>query len=470
MTALWAGYDARQRLVLGCALPLLFVCGLSVAAAPLQAALIYGTAGAALAATVFCRQAIYPILFLAPFESNFLGLALYYPWSVKEIDLFPLYPLVMVFPLAGLALSRLASDGRPPFPDALRPLVLSFAAWTTLSMAWAPLFEHSLLHWAVLVCNILLYCYVIGIVDNEAFLRTIMRCLIAYGLLVALANILVRYSPQVAYKLPLLEHVNFEFYVRGMETNFRSRSIANDNMTAYTLNLFMCVAGAHLLAARTLLARLWLAACLMFMYWGMLLCQSKAGTMSCFALLAYFVLVFDKSRRNVFLWTPVAVGLFVFLFYANTLYLDDPKTPRLLYQIGTESLSWRWRLDLWGRYWEKLLSGRLLEGMGAGGLIFDSHVPHAHSIYFSVLFDFGLVGFAMLLAGLCVLAGRFWAMRRFQDTYSQILFVALCGGLLTMAVQGVFDSSYLMPVITLFLGLTSAAYALAKRDAAPKQG
>ena len=134
------------------------------------------------------------------------------------------------------------------------------------------------------------------------------------------------------------------------------------------------------------------------------------------------------------------------------------------------SLSWRWRVDLWTRYWNKLASGSLLEGLGAGGLIYDAHVPHAHSIFFSVLFDFGLAGFSLMLVGLVILTARFVRLHRRQETYPQVLFVALCGGLVTMAVQGLFDSSYLMPVIPLFLGLTSAAYALAQRGDTPYQG
>jgi len=461
-----ACYDQRQRLALFLAAPALLATGMALAAAPWLTTLAFVLAAGALAAVVCYRPVLYPLLFLAPFESNFLGLATYYRWSVKEIDLLPLFPFLLVFPLIGLALSRLSRSSRPPYPDALRPVFAAFAVWAMLSMAWAPLFAHSLLHCSIVVCNIILYFYVVGIVDDETFLRRVMNCLIVYGVLVALANIVVRYSPQVAYKVPLLEHINFEFYIRGMKTNFRSRSIANDNMTAYTLNLFMSIAGAHLLCAKGLLKRLLLAATLLFMLWGMLLCQSKGGTISFVVLVGFFLVAFKRVRRYFFLWGPIAGGLFFAVFYAQTLYLADPKTPRLLFQIGTESLSWRWRVDLWSRFWDKLISGSLFEGLGAGGLIYDAHVPHAHSIYFSVLFDFGLVGFALMLLGMVILTARFARLRRHQETYPQTLFIALCGGLVTMAAQGVFDSSYLMPVITLFLGLTSASYALARRGVA----
>lgn len=462
--------DRRQRLALLLSAPVLVACGMALVAAPWQAALAFVLTGGVLAAIVCYRPVLYPLLFLAPFESNFLGIATYYRWSVKEIDLFPLYPFLLVFPLAGLALSRLARAGRPQFPDAMQPVLAAFAAWSILSMVWAPLFVHSLLHCSIVVCNILLYFYVVGVVDDEAFLRRVMNCLIFYGVLIAAANILVRYSPQVVYKVPLLEYINFEFYIRGMETNFRSRSIANDNMTAYTQNLFMCITAAHLLYTKGLMRRLLLTFAMIFMFFGMLLCQSKAGTISFVIMIGYFIVVFARVRRYFFLWAPIATGLFFVVFYAQTRYLDDPKTPRLLYQLGTESLSWRWRVDLWTRFWSKLASGSLLEGLGAGGLIYDAHVPHAHSIYFSVLFDFGLVGFSLMLVGMVILTVRFVRQYRRQETYPQVLFVALCGGLITMAVQGLFDSSYLMPVVTLFLGLTSASYALAQRGVTPYQG
>ncbi len=470
MTGALARFDARQRLVLLLAMPLFVGSGMVLAAAPWQAALAFALAAGAAAAVACYRPVLYPLIFLAPFESNFLGLAFYYPWSVREIDLFPLHPFLLALPLCGLGLSRLAKASRPPFRDALRPLLAVFAAWAVVSMAWAPLFAHSLLHCSVVVANILLYFYVVGIVDREVVLRRAMLCLVAYGLLVALANLLVRYSPEVAYKVRLLDFVNFEFYVRGMEINFRSRSIASDNMTAYTQNLFMAATAAHLLWAKTLRGRLFFGLCLLFMVWGMLLCQSKAGTISFIVMVGYFLLVFKRLRRHFFLWAPVCVASFVGVFFLHTLYLDDPKTPRLLYEIGTQSLSWRWRLDLWSRYWDRLASGRLFEGLGAGGFIFDAHVPHAHSIYLSVFFDFGLVGLLLLLAGMAVMIGRFFELSGRQETYPQIVFLSLCGGLVTMAVQGVFDSSYLMPVITLFTGLGSAACALARRDAAAGRG
>lgn len=79
---------------------------------------------------------------------------------------------------------------------------------------------------------------------------------------------------------------------------------------------------------------------------------------------------------------------------------------------------------------------------------------HGHSIYFSTVFDFGILGLLVLITTVIILARLFLTSIWFQLSYLQIMGVALLGGLINIGTHGLVDFEYNNPLIWIYLGLT----------------
>jgi O-antigen ligase len=107
-------------------------------------------------------------------------------------------------------------------------------------------------------------------------------------------------------------------------------------------------------------------------------------------------------------------------------------------------------------------------GLGTGGLrYYKDPLPHAHSIYFSTLFDFGVIG-ALLLVGLIIaLITKLFKLISYQTTYAQIMLVASTGSLLVVGVHGLVDFNYLDYIVWWTLGMVTATILLVDHERRP---
>jgi hypothetical protein len=463
-TRLSRSYNARQWALLAASLPLLAFYGVASAYWPLQASLAY-TVVVLIALAVFCyRKTLYPILLLAPLDPAIIGLSFRYQWSIPERDYFPLYPFVLVFGFAGMLLARLRPGARLGPPDTLIPLLFLFLAYAWVSAYWSPSVPHGQFHAAVLAAGVLLYVFVVTAIDSKDLLYRVCWFWIIFGFLVGLANLAVRYCPDVIIQEHLFGRTVFELTIRGLPVITRSDTISNANNTALTLNLFLSAALGMYLWERSKARRAFLLLVGAAMLFGQFLNQSKGGTLGFVLMTGYFLVVFARLRRNFIMHGALLAFAFIGTFVASIFYLAGERTPRLIAGEATEGISMATRFRMWSAGWDALMQNGAFTGLGSGGFIRIFDPPHAHSLYLSILFDFGIAGLALFLLLMLVAMLRTSRMLPHQESFAQIMFLALSGGLIPIAFHGLFDTQYTVAVFHAFLGLCSAAYFLARDE------
>ncbi len=460
-------YNRAQWVVLIVSIPLLVMCGLWGAYRPLWTMTALFVAFLALIAVFSHQKVLYLLVFPALLDPNYMGLAFHYHWNVfsgEGKNVFPLYPFILAFAMAGLILSRLRPGSMFSTRDSIIPILILFCFWAFFSTTWAPNTEHGLFQATIPACGILLYFFVVESLDSSEFLYRICWVWILLGLLVGLANIAVRYSPDVNFIQHLHDRIYFAFQIRGTNVLMRSDTISNANLTALTLNLFMCVAVGMFLHEKSSSRKAFLLAALAVMLFGQFLNMSKGGTLGFVLMVVYLITVLDKFRKNFLMYGFLAAIFFIATFSLNQLYLAQARGPRLLHEVGTGGSSLVERMRMWDFGWEHLAQEGLAIGLGAGGYTHLHDAPHAHSIPFSILFDFGFMGFFLFCLVVLVLSSRFFRLVTHQKTFAQLMFLSLCGGLVAISFQGLFDGTYTLSVLYFFLGLCTSSFLLAEKE------
>jgi O-antigen ligase len=90
--------------------------------------------------------------------------------------------------------------------------------------------------------------------------------------------------------------------------------------------------------------------------------------------------------------------------------------------------------------------------------------PHAHSIFFSTWFDFGLVGLLFMLWLTIYYARNLLPSLLAQRSRQQLVVSAMSGGLLVICLQGLVDFEYNTPSIWVYFALMTAALNLAAAE------
>lgn len=191
----------------------------------------------------------------------------------------------------------------------------------------------------------------------------------------------------------------------------------------------------------------------------------KGGLVGLVVMLHFFIFSFTRLRKHFFRNLIVLYSLLLILFAFQVTVSGELRygTPRYLYQKGYAEASGSRAKLIWIPGLKEVIRGGGI-GLGVGTYTYATLAPHAHSIYLSMLFDFGVAGVIVLMIIFWIVLKNYLRMRRFQETYLQTMFIAFSGGLVSIGVHGLVDFEYNSPVLWLFLGLYTATFLLAQRE------
>lgn len=179
-----------------------------------------------------------------------------------------------------------------------------------------------------------------------------------------------------------------------------------------------------------------------------------------------FLVCYPPIRRKFYLTVPGFMASVVMILLLNALFLGSD---RLTKGSNVQALSISYRLTFWETGFEMLWQRWF--GAGAGGF---AHLvnpwPGAHSMYFAVLFDLGLVGAILFgLVGIAFalrLAYEMWAAVN-PDTRRYLYCIAFA--LLSLSIHATVDIAYDLGLVWLILGVAAALINISRteRAAAP---
>jgi oligosaccharide repeat unit polymerase len=251
---------------------------------------------------------------------------------------------------------------------------------------------------------------------------------------------------------------------------YRASSLANASTLALILNFCSAIALGFILTTRNRLVALLLSGAILLFFYTVLLSGSKGAVLGFVSMIVYFLCAVKKIRKIFFLHGTIAVVvmLVISLVVIVTFQLKyEDIIPRvfafLSSQAGQESESLATRGEMWTCGFKNLINKT--NGMGlVGGFTEYCPYPHAHNIYFSVLFDFGILGAILLIAVLITVFRYFIRTAKYQGTYLQTMSIAIFGGLVAMGVHSLFDHAWHKGFFWLYPALLIATCNLVKKE------
>lgn len=482
----------KLKWVIGAAL--LVFCGLMCSVLPWYLVSLFSAFSAvSLLFLIDFRISAFFLACLVPISADWLGFHIKTSWSNPLTDMVPLFFPICFVAFVSLVFRTLAGLHTYSAKTGFNKLFLVLLCWGTLLLFWSPNLSikatdttkgkvfsetltvshnttplrHDLFQLFIFANNIALFYLTVSSIQNESFHRRLMWCWILFGAIVASFCLWVSYSglQEAVYAKKLGLH--FTFKVQALIHKVRAAALGSPHLTSFVLNMFIGITLGMMLEESKRSKKLILGLIVILMMLSNLLTLTKGGIAGLIVMLHFFVIFFRRLRkhflRNLLLMYAVIGILFFLQLKIAREQRSDEHTPRFLYGAGYTGATATRAKYVWIPGVNEFLKSGCL-GLGVGTFTYATISPHAHSIYFSTIFDFGIVGIAVLLIILVLLVRNFLIMVKLQESYLQTMFLACCGVLLSMGVHGIFDFEYNTPVIWLFMGFYTATFLLSQKE------
>lgn len=409
----------------------------------------------ALCLVTFARPAYgaYFLMVFIPLRTFYISV--YNPYrALLEYIPISLFPVFLIF---FVTLAARISSGRPRRSIAGEGVLAFFVAFGLISLLWTyDIYHGSFMAVSLIAAMMTLEIYQQSIQtlrELKAAIWVFLVVLVGWGVTMPISY----FSGQKTWVLHLFDNFDLKFIILA----FGKRAAGFDGPHASSNNMVM---GLYLLLALTYLYRarwrpIWFAIALFFLF-NVFFSGNKGAAVSLVGSICYVVLVYKPLRRNAVQWlTASALTILGVFVIASVLFKAD----RLTASSDITALSFTTRL----KYWTKgilSMEPNSWFGWGIGG--FDrviAPVPHAHSFYFNILFDLGVIGFVLIFAFMIWRALRI-GMDIYQSSDFQMKLIMTClsASLASQMIFNLVEFSYMYLHIWMYLGLLGAAQAISK--------
>jgi O-antigen ligase len=204
--------------------------------------------------------------------------------------------------------------------------------------------------------------------------------------------------------------------------------------------------------------------------------ESRAGIGSMMVMLTMLALLLPKLKALRIRFTALFI-LCTLLIYGSThifLYTmtEDTIIPRMVFIIKeiigggkiidtAHKKKKQGRIYIYSSSFQTFFINNPWRGLGVGNLKYLAQLPHAHSFYFSLILDFGLIGCVFLALLAKTVFQQFYLVVQLPDSKSKTLAMAASAGLAGAAVHCLADFEYNYTSVWLILGFVMSSYHLA---------
>ncbi len=434
------------------------------------------------------RVGAYLLAFFVPVTTATTYVAIYGKWNFiigkKPIDMLPVFLPVVALAFFGLTIMILAKIPKAWIKNpAAVPLVL-FLSYAAASISWTDIMQHGLSQFVLLAMNIMLFALVVGTVQDRQSHRRLMWCWVLSMTLQGLIAVSMYFIHTINLSYSITS--NITFYMSALGGFFQPSGwprqpcgLQDFHETAFLINLTIPIALGLLLTETGRGKRLFLLLAVFLIMSVCIRTESRAGVGSLiFMMLGTFLLL--KRLRKYFalilVFFPVGVILLALVFNAAFNYYKKTDFDMRLVVLGGKAVesgdvvdpgqgssNVHGRMNLWIRSFKKYIKVAV-QGLGVGNLKYVSQAPHAHSIYFSVLFDFGLIGVTLVLSAFLIMIRKFKVALTEQTSYIQIMSFAFLGGFIAMGFHGLVDFEYNTTSCWFYASMAVATFNIALQE------
>lgn len=342
--------------------------------------------------------------------------------------------------------------------DYILPFLLLF--WATISLFWS--FDRDMGVGIVfnLTVGILFFILITSIINNRDNLIRLCFFIAFLSPIFGLEVFLSKYL-ELDFGIKIMEgwSVSIDFFNK-IGQNKRPGGFATPQVACNMLGFFIFINAIVFRQLRGYISRVLIILISSFLFFDMLFTASKGGILS-FILGTFFLIFFSPALRKKSLqWSIINLFLITLIIAINTLFFQEVRLGAS--NVAEASLSTRFE------FWKtgfKTLGTYLISGTGAGGFIgIIDPVPGAHSIYFSVLFDYSFVGLTIFIAFLIQIVVKI--KRAVEICTDELLIWALyciSASLMLMLIHALVDLDYIHPYFWLVMGLAFSIVNISKK-------
>ncbi|MCI4625184.1 MAG: O-antigen ligase family protein [Candidatus Magnetoovum sp. WYHC-5] len=429
---------------------------------------------------------LYCLILFLPITKNNLYLCIKDDWNFlliqQYVDLIPL-PYIFVF-LFFTTLIIIKLSGVKSYKNKKRLVIPLFILlfYAAITLLWSKSLEHSFFNFIVFFINVMLFYLIVSIVGDDKTHKMAMWWFVvslSIQCLMAVSFYFIDIYKDVLYHIYGNLYFGFSFHGGFFTPDGKIQhafGLQDHHETALLMNMGIAVAIGLFLTTKKRYQRVVLVLIALLMAAIILRTESRAGIGAFICMMGAQLFFIKRLRSHLFIYGISFIILIILLYglqyVTNTIVTGKQITPRMLFLGSEMAKSGNFidpgevknkRTTLYKNSFRDLKE-YFVEGFGIGNLKYMQKAPHAHSIYFSFIFDFGLVGLVCLLYIILSLVYNFIKMYSYQTTYLQIMVIVLLCGFISTAVHGVVDFEYNTTSLWLFLGLIYATINLSRLE------
>lgn len=409
------------------------------------------------------KYALYPLFFLvATCTMFYIGIIASWPRN-DALYLFQLFAVYLLFLwLICRATNITPRRDRTPLDMVLLMLVI----WAGISLIWARNFNHSLFQLGQLISNLLVFYLVGALIQDEATLKKTAKFMLIMGVIFGISGIFSLLTSCELDTTWLWDKLAFTFNFEAI--GHRARGFAIHNLAGSWYNFLLAIAWVlFIFPEKNFISRRKLILSITIMEVGLLATKSRAGITSHLVMIIFLILMSAAVKKQKLLRQSAKF----LVFFTVCMFLATIRNPfGIIERFGVSfsgkvdaGLTMTKRFEYWESGAKALLNkGYGILGLGIGG--FKEYVlpiPHAHSFYFSMLFDFGYIGFLLLSLFLVLLISQMLKYPQLKEGFTKKMYLAFCAGMIAFSLGSLIDFYYNSPHIWFFWGWGMAILRLA---------
>ncbi|HAO94095.1 MAG TPA: hypothetical protein DCR11_09530 [Deltaproteobacteria bacterium] len=338
-------------------------------------------------------------------------------------------------------------------------LVLLFLMWSLTTLFWTHDIYHGSYVFFELLTGILIMYIFQRTIRSEADLLKVYKYLAFAALLWGTLMFISQWYNGTVFNVQIFNKVSVMFDVYIQER--RVGGFAPPQTSSNTLAVAMFLVFSLFYTVRPLGKFIIVLLCL-FMIDNVLLGGSKGAVGALLLGMIATVVLSPKMRKNAFVWIFSIFSSFAVVYLFNVVAFSEQ---RLTASSKVSEASLTYRLQFWEKGFETLShNGWIGDGIGGFARYVDPW-PGAHSFYFSILFDLGIIGLLIFMLMLAVRASALTkAIMVCKSEFLSHALYCMVGAFLTFLVHGIVEMEYSFLHFWMLIGLLERVTVFARAD------
>lgn len=367
--------------------------------------------------------------------------------TANEIVPFAIIPILLVYiSLLPKMVPNLKYTDK--YEKTIMLLLLFLFWWAMISFFWTRDACHGINVLLTFLASILVVQIILFLIEDKSVLYKMLNLMSILGVVLGILLVVSKSYPE-SKQVEIFSHVTFSISL--LTDHDRPGGFAPPDLAAAVMNIFVFINIALMFRANRL-KKVVLGIMTLFLVYCNFLTSSKAGAGSLFFGLVVLLFTMPLFRKYLI---RLSVALSFFMLLMGTLGGKILlKRIKLAMESNTAQAGLSERLEWWKTGFDRLLDTGGT-GLGVGGFLkYIDPVPGAHSVYFSLLFDLGVIGLSIFIIIIIVLINYIRSTLQVCKDKEMIFFIyCFIANLVAFSIQSLVEGDFQQIFFWLLVGL-----------------